>query len=106
MEGPLPRSHRAVCDYITLWRDGRHFPIDDLNDAIEYLANWHGVITVNNGMDGAGRALLRLVAAEEPVNYRKGIERLAAGFGEMRAAPTRIERNKARTAAQSPFSFT
>ena len=77
------------------WRDGRHFPIDDLNDAIEYLANRHGVITVNNGMDGAGRALLRLAAAEEPANYRKGIERLAAGFGEMRAAPKRaLQRNR------------
>jgi aspartate/methionine/tyrosine aminotransferase len=72
--------------------DGRDFPIDDLNDAIEYLANQHGVITVNNGMDGAGRALLRLAAAEEPVNYQKGIERLAAGIGKMRAAPRRNER--------------
>ena len=52
-------------------RDGRHFPIDDLNDAIEYLANRHGVITVNNGMDSAGRALLRLAAAEEPANYKR-----------------------------------
>jgi hypothetical protein len=88
------------------WRDGRHFPIDDLNDAIEYLANRHGVITVNNGIDGAGRALLRLAAAEEPANYRKGIERLAAGFGEMRAAPRRNEPTKARVAAQLPFDFT
>jgi hypothetical protein len=32
-----------------------------------------------------------LAAAEEPANYRKGIERLAAGFGEMRAAPRRNE---------------
>jgi hypothetical protein len=82
-------------------RDGGHFPIDDLNDAIEYLANRHGVITVNNGMDSAGRALLRLAAAEEPANYRKGIERLAAGFGEMRQAPRRNEPTNARAAAQS-----
>jgi len=81
-------------------RDGRHFPIDDLNDAIEYLANRHGVITVNNGIDGAGRALLRLAAAEEPANYRKGIDRLAAGFAEMREAPRRNEPSKARVAAE------
>ena len=72
-------------------RDGRHFPIDDLNDAIEFLANRHGVITVNNGMSSDGRALLRLAAAEEPVNYRKGIQSLAAGFEEIRAAPRRNE---------------
>jgi aspartate/methionine/tyrosine aminotransferase len=82
-------------------RDGGHFAIDDLNDAIEYLANRHGVITVNNGMDADGRALLRLAAAEEPANYAKGIERLAAGFGEMRQAPRRNEPGKARAAAQS-----
>ena len=76
------------------------FPIDDLNDAIEYLANRHGVITVNNGMDSAGRALLRLAAAEEPANYKTGIERLAAGFGEMRKAPRRNEPKQARTAAE------
>ena len=56
------------------------FPIDDLNDAIEYLANRHGVITVNNGLDSAGRALLRLAAAEEPANYKDGIERLCGRF--------------------------
>jgi aspartate/methionine/tyrosine aminotransferase len=72
-------------------RGGRHFPIDDLNDAIEFLANRHGVITVNNGMSSDGRALLRLAAAEEPVNYRKGIQSLAAGFEEIRAAPRRNE---------------
>ena len=76
------------------------FPIDDLNDAIEYLANRHGVITVNNGMDTAGRALLRLAAAEEPANYARGIAQLAAGFGEMRQAPRRNEPAKARTAAE------
>jgi aspartate/methionine/tyrosine aminotransferase len=81
-------------------RDEGVFPIDDLNDAIEYLANRHGVITVNNGMDSAGRALLRLAAAEEPAIYRKGIERLVAGFSEMRAAPRRNELSKSR-AAQS-----
>jgi hypothetical protein len=74
------------------------FPIDDLNDAIEYLANRHGVITVNNGLDTAGRALLRLAAAEEPANYKNGIERLAAGFGEMRQAPRRNDADKARAA--------
>jgi len=74
------------------------FPIDDLNDAIEYLANRHGVITVNNGLDTAGRALLRLAAAEEPANYKDGIERLAAGFGEMRQAPRRNDADKARAA--------
>jgi hypothetical protein len=82
-------------------RDGDHFPIDDLNDAIEYLANRHGVITVNNGIDSNGRALLRLAAAEEPANYSKGIERLAAGFGEMREAPRRNDPTKMRAAAQS-----
>jgi aspartate/methionine/tyrosine aminotransferase len=81
-------------------RDGRHFPIDDLNDAIEYLANRHGVITVNNGIDAAGHALLRLAAAEEPANYKKGIECLATGFDEMREAPRRNDPAKARTAAQ------
>ena len=74
------------------------FPIDDLNDAIEYLANRHGVITVNNGMDPAGRALLRLAAAEEPANYARGIAQLATGFGEMRQAPRRNEPGKARAA--------
>jgi aspartate/methionine/tyrosine aminotransferase len=81
-------------------RDEGVFPIDDLNDAIEYLANRHGVITVNNGMDSAGCALLRLAAAEEPAIYRKGIERLVAGSSEMRAAPRRNELSKSR-AAQS-----
>ena len=76
------------------------FPIDDLNDAIEYLANRHGVITVNNGLDSDGRALLRLAAAEEPANYAKGIERLAAGFNEMREAPRRNDTDKARAAAE------
>ncbi len=76
------------------------FPIDDLNDAIEYLANRHGVITVNNGMDTAGRALLRLAAAEEPANYARGIAQLAAGFGEMRQAPRRNDLDKARAAAE------
>jgi aspartate/methionine/tyrosine aminotransferase len=82
-------------------RDGDHFPIDDLNDAIEYLANRHGVITVNNGIDSNGRALLRLAAAEEPANYAKGIERLAAGFDEMREAPRRNDPTKMRATAQS-----
>jgi aspartate/methionine/tyrosine aminotransferase len=76
------------------------FPIDDLNDAIEYLANRHGVITVNNGMDPAGRALLRLAAAEEPANYARGIAQLAAGFGEMREAPRRNEPKEARATAK------
>ena len=54
-------------------------------------------------MDSAGRPLLRLAAAEEPANYRKnGIERLAAGFGEMHEAPRRKQsRSKARATAQS-----
>jgi hypothetical protein len=47
-------------------------------------------------MDSAGRALLRLAAAEEPANYRKGIDRLAAGFSEMREAPRRNEPPKMR----------
>ena len=51
-------------------------------------------------MDNAGRALLRLAAAEEPANYKKGIERLAAGFGEMRQAPRRNDPAKARSAAE------
>jgi hypothetical protein len=76
------------------------FPIDDLNDAIEYLANRHGVITVNNGMDTAGRALLRLAAAEEPANYARGIAQLAAGLGEMRQAPRRNEPKEARATAK------
>jgi aspartate/methionine/tyrosine aminotransferase len=78
--------------------DGRDFPIDDLNDVIEYLANRHGVITVNNGINPAGRVLLRLAAAEEPANYRKGIERLAAGLSEMRAALRRNDSAKGRSA--------
>jgi DNA-binding transcriptional MocR family regulator len=77
-------------------RGESHFPIDDLNDAIEYLANRHGVITVNNGMDSTGRALLRLAAAEEPANYRQGIDRLVAGFTEMREAPRRNDTTKMR----------
>ena len=76
------------------------FPIHDLNDAIEYLANRHGVITVNNGMDSAGRALLRLAAAEEPANYAKGIAQLAAGFSEMREAPRRNEPKEVRATAK------
>lgn len=67
--------------------DGSEFPIDDLNDLVEYLANRHGVITVNNGVNASGHALLRLAAAEEPPNYRNGIERLAAGLTEVRGAP-------------------
>jgi aspartate/methionine/tyrosine aminotransferase len=81
-------------------RDGRHFTIDDLNDAIEYLANRYGVITVNNGMDSGGRALLRLAAAEEPANYRRGIQSLAAGFDEIRAAPRRNEPIEVRAALE------
>jgi aspartate/methionine/tyrosine aminotransferase len=76
------------------------FPIHDLNDAIEYLANRHGVITVNNGMDTAGRALLRLAAAEEPANYARGIAQLAAGFSEMREAPRRNEPKEVRATAK------
>ena len=80
--------------------NGRDFPIDDLNDVIEYLANRHGVITVNNGFNRTGRALLRLAAAEQPANYQKGIERLAAGLREIRAAPRHHEPAKGRAAAQ------
>jgi hypothetical protein len=69
---------------------------------IEYLANRHGVITVNNGIDPAGRALLRLAAAEEPANYQRGIERLAAGLGEMRAA---LRRNVVRRVGNARSSI-
>ena len=69
--------------------DGQDLPIGDINDVIEYLANRYGVIAVNNGIGPSGHALLRLAAAEEPVNYQAGIERLAAGLREIRAAPRR-----------------
>ncbi len=67
--------------------DGAEFAIGDLNDVIEYLANAYGVIAVNNGIDPSGPALLRLAAAEEPPAYRDGVDRLAAGLREIRAAP-------------------
>jgi aspartate/methionine/tyrosine aminotransferase len=78
--------------------DGLAFPINDLNDVIEYLANKHGVIAVNNGIDESGLALLRLAAAEEPANYEQGVNRLAAALNELRMTPSRQPKRAATSA--------
>ena len=88
-DGARLRSTARLEGRLLPGRDGRHFPIDDLNDAIEYLANRHGVITVNNGMDNAGHATApgrRGRAGQLPQGHQSASP---TGFGEMHEAPRR-----------------
>ena len=67
--------------------DGSPMTIEDLNDVIEYAANKHGIVAVNNGVDPqTGEWLLRLAAAEKPERYAQGVVNLKAALDELRAA--------------------
>lgn len=67
--------------------NGQDFDLNDLNDVIEWLANKHEVVTVNNGIDSRGNLLLRLAAAAEPETYETGIKSLKAGLETIETAP-------------------
>lgn len=67
--------------------DGNEFTLTNLDDVIEWLANKHDVVGVNNGVDAQGNLLLRLAAAAQPDVYERGIHSLKAGLETIKTAP-------------------
>ncbi len=68
-------------------KDNKPMTLANTNDLIEWLANKAGVVTVNNGLDSEGNALLRLAAAAQPAQYAQAVQRLQNAFAEVQAAP-------------------
>lgn len=63
--------------------------IKDTNDLVEWLANRHGVITVNNDdpSQRSDKILLRLAAAVSPDHYAVAVNSLITAFDEIKNAP-------------------